>query len=169
MLKIKPEEIESVQEIGMLDGEPVSLLKTVGGFHMAASKGKGVLAQGSHPAIVRYNVAKQHKGFSPILAKSEENEPLVFGMSDLLPEGMYEKGFDLYSLEKNESTGVEFVLTKSGADVVVLSGQSSSDEIVITDITGNDAKMISKYIPVVASVISDDAHFQGKKVRVAVK
>ena len=169
MLKIRPEEIESVEEIGSLNGEPVSLLKTVGGFHIAASKSKGVLAQGSHPAIVKYNLAKQNKGFAPMLTKSESSDPQVVGMSDLLPAGFYQKGFDLYSLQKSESSEIDYVLTKAGSQLVVLSGQNGNDEIQINDVSGQNAETISKYLPAMASAISEDTSSQGKKLVVNVK
>jgi hypothetical protein len=81
---LKPQEIEKIEEIGTLDGAPVKMIKTIGGFWVAAGRPKGknqdeALAAGSHPAIVKYNVEKQYAlRFTPMLAKSEAlPEPVV--------------------------------------------------------------------------------------------
>lgn len=121
-MEIKPSEISSVDSIGNLDGEDVKLVKTRGGLYMAVGKLKSknkeeVLAAGSHPAIVRFNVTKSFKDFQPSLMKSEAGtEPMVASMSFLLPKELFDKRFDLYIVKKN--LDFEVVLTKDQVEVV---------------------------------------------------
>lgn len=130
-MKIRPSEIVSIEEIGELDGSPVRLLRTSGGLFMATGKLKGkasdeALAAGSHPAIVKYNLEKQHRSFRPAMNKSETNHEEVIGLSELLPAHVRSQGYDLYEIRKSE--GASYFITKFGSEV-------SSYKTVPTDST----------------------------------
>lgn len=60
-MNITPNEISEIEEIGTMNGLPVKLLTTKGGFRIAVGRNQGkqvdeALAAGSHPAIVKYNL-----------------------------------------------------------------------------------------------------------------
>lgn len=116
-MKITPQEIDNIEEIGMLDGSPVKLLRTKGGFHIATGKSKNkqieeALAAGSHPAIVKYNLEKQYPGFQPILLKSENTtvNSVVSNHSNHLSEELKKSGHDIYSVQTGKN--IEFQITK---------------------------------------------------------
>jgi len=133
-MEIKPSEVEHVENIGQIDGNPVRILKTVGGFWMAVGRPKGkkkdeALAAGSHPAVVKYNVEKNHSDFQPLLAKSEalQSDVRVTGFTELLPKCLRQKGYDMIMLEKNEDT--TFVLTKYGYEANSYEAKLSDESI----------------------------------------
>jgi hypothetical protein len=117
-MNIKPSEIESVEDIGLIKGRPVKLLKTLGGFYLAIGSPNGkeeALAAGSHPAIVKYNLKKKFKDFHATMSKSEHKpEDVVVEHTSLLPPEMISKGYDLYSVKKPLSN--EYYLTKFNAE-----------------------------------------------------
>jgi hypothetical protein len=143
-MEIKPSEISDVDSLGIIDGEEVKLVRTNGGLYIAIAKLKNkdsqeVLAAGSHPAIVRYNIEKSFRNFQPSLMKSEsEMQEFVSGMSELLPEDMQNKGYDFYVIKK--SNQVDMVLTKSNIEILKYEGSLLSDELVV----GKPNKMLTK-------------------------
>jgi len=152
-IEIHPSEIESVDSIGDLDGEKVKLVKTKGGLYLAVGRPKGknkeeVIAAGSHPAIVMYNIEKSFTSFQPYMMKSESGEEsVVSGMTDLLPSKMIDKGYDLYVIKK--SNEVDFILTKSQIEVLKYSGKLVDSDLVLS----KTDKIITKdLIPVVSAV-----------------
>jgi hypothetical protein len=134
-MDVKPSEIEEVKVIGNIEGKPVKLIKTAGGFWMAigAPRGKAkeeALAAGSHPAIVKYNVQKQHSDYQPVLEKSEtEPETDVTGLSELLPKTSRDQGFDLYSLKKGNE--INYVVTKFGSEAIAFRATIVDDAVVM--------------------------------------
>lgn len=131
-MEIKPSEIEHVEQIGTLNGNPVRLLKTVGGFWICLGRPKSAtreeaLAAGSHPAIVKYNVEKQFSEFQPSLAKSEtfSSSEKIVGFTELLPSTMRSRGYEMYSiLDQNKA---DYVLTRYGSEVHSFSAEIDSD------------------------------------------
>lgn len=135
-IEIKPSEIDSVDYIGDLDGDQVKMIRTVGGLYLALGKPRGkmreeVLAAGSHPGIVKYNIKKNFQTFQPALMKSSfaQEEHVVVGFSDLLPPQMIKKGYDLYGVKLNDK--VDFVLTKSQVEITKYEAKLGQNEIVI--------------------------------------
>jgi hypothetical protein len=131
---LKPSEIDKVETIGEMDGEPVEMIRTLGGLFVAVGKPKGkkqkeVLAAASHGAIAKYNVEKNFREFRPSLQKSERFEPETIGLTELLPKKLIEAGHDLY-LIKNESS-LDFVLTKNSLEVNKIVGTFSDDSLVL--------------------------------------
>ena len=136
-MELKPSEIIEVDSLGVLDGEDVKIVKTVGGLYIAVGKPRGkkqeeVLAAGSHPAIVRFNVEKAYTTFQPSLMKSEmmgETEEVV-EFTDFLPQDMINKNYDLYALKKNEE--FDFVLTKDKIQILSYASSFSDDSMIIS-------------------------------------
>src|SRR5258706_429515 len=101
-MKLTPNEIDSIEDAGMLDGAAVKLLRTKGGFWMAVGRPRGkfrdeALAAGSHPAIVRYNLERQFPGFQPAMMKSElaSDPSKVERHSHFLSDSLRKSGHDL--------------------------------------------------------------------------
>jgi hypothetical protein len=134
-MKINPSEIDNIETIGEMEGEPVEMLRTFGGLFITIGKPKGkkqkeVLSAASHPAIAKYQIEKNYRDFRPALQKSEKFEPEVVGLTELLPQNFKNTGHDLY-LVKNE-TAMEFVLTKHGNEVNKITGAFSEDSLVLS-------------------------------------
>jgi hypothetical protein len=134
-VQLTPNEIDIIEEAGMLDGMPVKLLRTKGGFWMAIGKPKGkyreeALAAGSHPAIVKYNLERAYPTFQPAMMKSEllaENSK-VEKHSHFLSDSLRKSGHDLYSVQSGEK--IEFQVTKQ--NVKLHSVESSLKDGAIT-------------------------------------
>lgn len=105
-MDIFPSEIESVETMGELDGNPVKIVKTVGGYYMAiAKKNKkdSVIGGASHPAILRYNIQKASPSFKPSLMKSEYyNQFQVLDRSKNLTQEQIDMGYSIYQIKEND-------------------------------------------------------------------
>ena len=156
-MQIKPNEVENIKVIGELNGQPVKLLKTIGGYHVAiGAKTKGSktvepLAAGSHPALVNHQIEKEFKkDFQPSIMKSEaETFPIVKEFTNKLSQQMVNEGFQVFSLKKNNE--INFIATKHGAEVVNFSGyiisNSISDLVKVTSKASvNDTQRICSVI-----------------------
>lgn len=132
-MQITPNEIESIEDAGLMNGQPVKLLRTKGGFWIAVGtlngkKREEALAAGSHPAIVKYNLEKQYPGFRPAMMKSEAslNPSIVTKHSHFLSEDLLKSGHDVYSVQTGQN--IEFQITKQdvkvGSVVGVLTGNA---------------------------------------------
>lgn len=134
-MQVKPDEIEKISTVGDMNGSPVKMVKCFGGWYFAVgaksknSKEVSPIAAGSHPALVLHQISKEFKGdFKPAMMKSEgESEPLIKEFTKKLPLEMVEKGFQVFSLVKNND--VNFIATKHGAEVVNFSGYIISDKV----------------------------------------
>lgn len=125
-MRITPDEISNIEDIGTLNKKPVKLIKLKGGFHVAIGRKKGsineeALGAGSHPAIVKYNLEKQYPDFEPIMMKSEGfNEPIVEKHSHFLSEELRKSGHDIFSIQ--DGPEVEFQVTKHNANIATIKG-----------------------------------------------
>lgn len=132
-MKLTPNEIDRIEEVGILDNNPVKMIRTKGGFWIAIGKKRNngpeeALAAGSHPAIVKYNLEKQFSGFQPTMQKSEQGvEPTVNKHSHFLPEDLRKSGHDIFSIQTGNS--VEFQLTKQNSALVTLKGYIDSENL----------------------------------------
>jgi hypothetical protein len=137
-MQLKPSDIERVEEIGSLDGNKVSLLRTKGGFWIALGKKRNknieeALAAGSHPAIVKYNLEKQFSGFQPAMNKSEHGiEPIVSKHSHYLGEDQRKSGHDIFSIQTGNV--IEFQITKQNSALATVNGNIDSDNLSINDL-----------------------------------
>lgn len=140
-MQLTPNEIDSIEDAGMLDGNTVKLLRTKGGFWMAVGRPRGkykdeALAAGSHPAIVRYNLEKQFPGFQPSMQKSElaSDTSKVEKHSHFLSDSLRKSGHDVYSVQNGEK--VEFQVTKQNVKIhsvesLIKNGSLSFDKMEI--------------------------------------
>jgi hypothetical protein len=140
-MQIQPQEIEAIEEAGMLDQSPVKLLRTKGGFWIAIGKPRGkfkeeALAAGSHPAIVRYNLQKQYPTFEPSMMKSElyADNAVVEKHSHFLSDELRKSGHDIFSVQTNNE--IDFHITKQNADIAVVKGQIVDSSLVLKPFQG---------------------------------
>jgi len=137
-MQLTPNEIDRVEDAGMLDNNPVKLIRTKGGFWIAIGRKRNkaneeALAAGSHPAIVKYNLEKQFSSFQPAMTKSEHGmEPLVEKHSHFLNEDLRKSGHDIFSIQTGNV--VEFQITKQNATVANVVGHMDSDDLSINDL-----------------------------------
>lgn len=161
-MKINANEIEHVEDAGELDGFPVKLVRTKGGFWMSIGRPRGqaaesVIGAGSHPAIVRYNVQKQFPTFCPQMAKSEGfQEEKVDKHSHFLSDDLRKSGHDIYSVESG--LNVHFLLTKHNVKVADISTHVEENNLVVTDL--QHPKEATKAI---AGAITEKALMMGAK------
>jgi hypothetical protein len=131
-MSLQPEDIDTVEEAGMLDGQPTKLLRTRGGFWMMVHKGK-VLAGGSHPAIVKHSVSKMFPSFQPVMCKSEGfDDAIVDQHSHYLSDDLRKSGHDIYSIQN--TNGIEFQITKNNLKIASVTGSIQNDALVINEI-----------------------------------
>jgi hypothetical protein len=167
-MELKPNEIEAVEQIGQLNGSPVRMVKTIGGFWIVVGKPKGkgqeeALAAGSHPAIVKYNVEKQFSEFQPTLAKSEltGSSENVRGYTELLPQEMRKGGYEMYSLSKGST--IDYILTKHGAQVHSFHAEVSSESLKFKKSDKPLNENIKGFSRAVSVVATQQAKESGKK------
>lgn len=138
-MNISPEEIDTIEEAGSLDNQPVKLIRTKGGFWIAVGQPKGksrteALAAGSHPAIVKFNIEKQYPTFQPIMMKSEDGQrEAVEQHSHFLSEDLRKSGHDIYSVQKGPS--IDFHVTKHNMKVSTINGSLVEDSLVISKLS----------------------------------
>lgn len=121
-MQLTPNEISEIEDIGVLDGTPVKMLRTKGGFFMAIGKPRGkyreeALAAGSHPAIVKYNLEKQFPMYQPAMQKSElaSEHSTVEKHSHFLSDSLRKSGHDVYSVQCGDK--IEFQITKQNIKI----------------------------------------------------
>lgn len=138
-MQITPNEIDTIEDAGVLDGSPVKLLRTKGGFWMAVGRPRGkfreeALAAGSHPAIVRYNLEKQHPGFQPSMMKSEllSESTKVEKHSHFLPDALRKSGHDIYSVQSGDK--IEFQITKQNVKIHSVDSTMENGSMVFKDV-----------------------------------
>jgi hypothetical protein len=139
-MQITPSEIDIVEEAGVLDGSPVKMIRTKGGFWIAVGKPKGKMREeaigaGSHPAIVKYNIEKQYPGFQPSMMKSEHlsDSAVVQKHSHFLSEDLRKSGHDIYSVQVGSD--VNFHITRHNLKVVTISGVIHAQSLLVKSST----------------------------------
>lgn len=137
-MQITANEIEKVEEIGLLNGNPVKMVKCKGGFHIAIGRKKGkieeeALSAGSHPAIVKYHLEKQFPEYQPNMMKSESQaNPIVISHSHFLASDLRKSGYDIFSIQTGPA--VEFHITKHNANVAVVPANLIEDVLFIEEL-----------------------------------
>jgi hypothetical protein len=138
-MQITANDIDRIEEAGMLDNNPVKLIRCKGGFWMALGKRKGkhleeALAVGSHPAIVRYNLEKQYSGYQPAMMKSEmAPAPSVEKHSHFLSDELRKSGYDIFSIQTGPV--VEFQITRQNACVASVASNVNADHLFIQELS----------------------------------
>jgi len=138
-MQITAQEIDSVEEAGMLDGSPVKMIRTKGGFWICVGKPRNksreeALGAGSHPAIVKFNVEKQYPDFQPALMKSEllSDNSVVDKHSHYLSDELRKSGHDVYSVQKGNK--VEFHVTKNNINVASVKAVVDSESLTVQNL-----------------------------------
>jgi hypothetical protein len=139
-MQITEKEIDTIEEIGTLDGHGVKLIRTKGGFYIACGKPKGkfreeALCAGSHSAIVKFNLERQHPSFQPSMMKSEflTDGAIVEKHSHFLSDDLRKSGFDIYSVQDGPT--VNFHITKQNSDVAVVNGNFENQFLVVKSLS----------------------------------
>lgn len=135
-MQLTPNEIDSIEDVGILNNQPVKMIRTKGGYYICVGRQKGkisqeALAAGSHPAIVKYNLEKQYPDFQPSMMKSElfaENTK-VERHSHFLSDELRKTGHDIYSVQSGNE--VEFQITKHNAQIHSVSGSLENDCMIL--------------------------------------
>jgi hypothetical protein len=169
-MQITPNEIESIEEAGMMNQAPVKLIRTKGGFWIAVGRLKGknteeAIGAGSHPAIVKFNLEKQYPDFQPAMMKSEyfsDNE-VVERHSHFLSDALRKSGHDIYSVQNG--TDIKFHITKHNLEVSSVKANLVEDSLVI-----NELKMGKEFARAMAGAATEKAlAIKAKKIKVGAK
>lgn len=138
-MQITPNDIHSIEEAGMLDNNPVKMIRTKGGFWIAVGKPRGkfreeAIGAGSHPAIVKFNLEKQFPGFQPAMMKSEEfsDNAVVEQHSHFLSEDLRKSGHDIYSVQEGDC--VNFHITKHDIKIASVNGLIDKEFLIISNL-----------------------------------
>lgn len=139
-MKLNPNEIDTIEDAGQMNGAPVKLLRTKGGFWIATGRQRGknrdeALAAGSHPAIVKYNLEKQFaQDFQPAMMKSESavNPAVVTNHSHFLNDDLKKSGHDIYAIQTGMN--IEFQVTKHDVKVASIQSSLEANELVISEL-----------------------------------
>ncbi len=138
-MEITPNEIASIEDAGMLNGHPVQLIRTKGGFWIATGRPKGkyraeAIAAGSHPAIVKFNVEKSFPDYQPAMMKSENfnDGSIVEKHSHFLNQELRKSGHDIYSVQDGKS--IDFHITKHNLKVASVNGILEGNYVVINNL-----------------------------------
>lgn len=138
-MQITPNEIDTVEDAGILDKSPVKLIRTKGGFWIAVGKPHGklreeALAAGSHPAIVKYNLEKQYPGFQPSMMKSEHfnDTAVVEKHSHFLNDILRKSGHDIYSVQTENQ--IDFHITKHNVKVSSVTSHIEDQNLVFKEL-----------------------------------
>jgi hypothetical protein len=166
-MQILPGEIDTVEEVGELDGNKVKMVKTRGGFYFAIGRPKGKLTEeslgaGSHPAIVKFNLERQHPGYRPLMQKSESmlSEPVVDKHSHFLSDDLRKSGHDIYSVQSGDK--VEFQITKDNEKISSVNSTIDKGVMLIEDM-----KINKEFTRAMAGAASEKAlDCSVKKVRI---
>ena len=133
-MNIRPEDVDTIDDAGILDGQPVKMVRTRGGYWMGIVGGK-VVSGGSHPAIVKHAIHKMFPSFQPALCKSEAAgmDAVVDKHSHFLSDDLRKSGHDIYSIQEGPS--VEFQVTKHNIKVASINGSMQEGSLALEDIS----------------------------------
>jgi hypothetical protein len=137
-MQITANEIDNIEEVGMLHGNSVKMVRCKGGFYIALGRKKGkvseeALSAGSHPAIVKYHLEKQYPEYQPNMMKSEgQVNPIVISHSHFLANDLRKSGYDIFSIQTGPS--VEFYITKLNANVAVVPASLVENQLFIEEL-----------------------------------
>lgn len=138
-MDITPNEIASIEDAGTLNGHPVQLIRTKGGFWIATGKPRGkykveAIGAGSHPAIVKFNVEKTFPDYQPAMMKSENFvDGIVEKHSHFLSEDLRKSGHDIYSVQ--DGPVIDFHITKQNVKVASVNSVIENQFVVISNLS----------------------------------
>ncbi len=132
-MKIDNNDIASIEPFGLIDGKPVSLVKTKGGLNLATMTDRNgsetVLGAASHQAILCYSVEKRFPSFQPMIMKSEGLRLHAESHSHFLSDELRKSGHDIYSIENGND--IEFYVTKQNIKVASINGSKKDTYLQI--------------------------------------
>jgi hypothetical protein len=147
-MQITPNEIDIVEDAGLLNKNPVKFIRTKGGLWIAVARLKGkfqdeAIATGSHPAIVKYNIGKQYPDFQPIMMKSENfsDNAIVDKHSHFLSDALRKSGHDIYSIQNGPE--ICFQITRHNINLASINTRLQDNAIVIKNLTDLPQKFTS--------------------------
>ena len=121
-MKLTEKDIDSIEDFGEINGKPVKLILTKGGFRIAmgtrpGAKEEECLTAGSHPAICRFNLIKQFKNYAPAMMKSTtyNDASIVENHSHFLSAELRKSGHEIHSIQADNQ--ISFHITKQGIKV----------------------------------------------------
>jgi hypothetical protein len=121
-MKLTQNDIDFIEPFGELNGKPVQLIRTKGGFNLVmgirpGSKTEECLTAGSHPGICRFNMQKQFKNYAPAMMKSASynDSAIVESHSHFLSSDLRKSGHEIHSVESGNQ--ISFHVTKLGLKV----------------------------------------------------
>lgn len=133
-MNLQPSDIDTIEEAGMIDGQPVKLARTTGGFWMGIYNGK-IISAGSHPAIVKHTISKMYSNFQPVMCKSEnfESDAIVDKHSHFLTDELRKSGHDVYSIQNNKE--IEFQVTKNNLKIASVKSTLKNGSLFIDTVS----------------------------------
>lgn len=172
-MNLQPSEIESIEDVGVLNGRPVKLLSTKGGFklltgHITGATQPSVLAAGSHRAICLYNLEKQYPEFQPSMMKSENvvDNAVVKQHIKHLPMDMRKSGYDVYSIQMGNE--LEFQITKHDVAVAHMFGKIVNNTLSLQKTEISENVDGSSFMNIFASAAVDRA-IGGKLIKIVIE
>lgn len=149
-MDIKEDEIKEVNKLGNLNGGEVKLVTLKGGLHIGIgknaenSKNNTILAVGSHPALVSYQISKKfEQKFQETLNKNEGEQVFeVINYSENLSKlNKNILGMDIYAIKSGDE--INFKITKHNFEIFSI--QATSDENILSlNKTLKDEERLSK-------------------------
>lgn len=173
---VTPQEIEKIEDIGEINGQPIKMIQTIGGLFIATGVLPGrnkqeVLAQGSHRGIVKYSLEKKFAGQAAFaLQKNISAEAPIRDYSERLPELMRKHGYEL--LTSRGASGVVAFLNKDGKDVSQYVALQKGEEFFVQEPIFSripEAKMaqaLGVTKSALEALLSDALILDGKKMHV---
>jgi hypothetical protein len=147
-MDIKEDEIKEVNKLGNLNGDEVKLITLKGGFHIGVGKKaensikNTILAVGSHPALVSYQISKKYENkFEQTMNKSENgtDSEVINYSNNLTSSQKNVLGLDIYVIKKNES--IDFKVTKHNFEIFSIEANSDQDILSLNKTHKNEESL----------------------------
>jgi hypothetical protein len=160
-INLTPDDIDTVEDAGQLDGQTIKLCRGRGGFWFAVHKGK-VISGGSHPAIVKHSISKMFPSFQAVMCKSEAfSDAIVEQHSHFLSDDLRKSGHDIYSVQMGSN--IEFQVTKNNLTVASVTGSVQDDSLYIDELAF--PKQFTKSLAGAATEKALDSNLKTIKIR----
>lgn len=154
-MQIDNNDISSIEPFGLLDGRPVSLIRTKGGLCLATMTDKygaeSVLGAASHQAILCHSVETRFSNFQPMIMKSEGLRLKAESHSHFLSDDLRKSGHDIFSVQNGND--IEFYVTKQNIRV----GVEATSEIVGRTLMINHLMLSPEFSEAFAGAVSEKA------------
>lgn len=147
-MDIKEDEIKEVNKLGNLNGDEVKLITLKGGLHIGVGKKtensnkSAILAIGSHPALVSYQISKKfEQKFEETLNKSEGKiSPEVTNYSkNLSSMNKNIMGLDIYAIKTGEN--VDFKITKHNFEIFSIQAVDDGQTLSLNKTSKNEERL----------------------------